>query len=148
MQREENEKGIRWAAGSRRRRTEGHSRHRADRETLTARAGMQHRTPALKRPQAAAIVRLRLQGVQVIDRPLRMGGGLEDVPRVVLKTAQPVIDIRRMFRARCGRQAEIGSQEGRAKLGHKLLLRIAGIAPPLPTETPVETLTFIEFFLL
>ena len=45
-----------------------------------------------------------------------------------------------MLRARCGRQAEIGSQEGRAKLGHKLLLRIAGITPPLATETPVKTL--------
>ena len=83
---------------------------------------------------------MRLLGVQVIDRALRMGGSLEDVSHVVPKTAQPVIDVRRMFRARCGRQAEIGRQEGRAKLGHKFLLRIAGIAPPLPTETPVETL--------
>lgn len=33
------------------------------------------------------IVRLQLQGVQVIDRALRMGGSLEDVSRVVPKTA-------------------------------------------------------------
>src|ERR1700747_1632376 len=75
-----------------------------------------------------------LQAVQEIDRALRVRGGGEYRPLVVLQHLNPAGDIGGMVVANLRRQVEVGAQEGRAKLGDQLLHGVAFVTEALAPE--------------
>ena len=81
-----------------------------------------------------------LQAVQEIRCPLRMGGGAEYRPLVVVQHLEPALDIGVMIGARFRRQGKIGAKKRRAQLGNKFLAGIAFIAPALAPEFAVKAL--------
>jgi hypothetical protein len=69
---------------------------------------------------------------------LRVAGCGEYRPLVVLQSFQPSGDIGRVVVPDLRDKLKVGAQESRAKLGNKLLHRIALIAKPLSLKIPVK----------
>src|SRR3546814_9677949 len=89
-------------------------------------------------PRGIGALRPGLQSVQIIDGPLRVGGGLEDGPLVVLQDLEPGGHIGGMIRADLWRDTEVGAEKSRADLGDQLLAGVAFVAPPLAPQIAVE----------
>jgi hypothetical protein len=83
--------------------------------------------------------RLRLEAVQVVNGPLRVGGCGKDRAVVLLHDVQPVADIRSVVLTDLRRQLQVGTPERGAQLGYKLLAGIAFIAPRLAAEVPLRS---------
>src|SRR3546814_15481321 len=64
-------------------------------------------------PRGIGALRPGLQSVQIIDGPLRVGGGLEDGPLVVLQDLEPGGHIGGMIRADLWRDTEGGAEKSR-----------------------------------
>lgn len=75
--------------------------------------------------------RRRLQGVQKIDRALRVGGGGEDQALVVVEGLEPGGDISGVILPHLRSQSQIGAQKGATQLSHQFFFGITGIAPLL-----------------
>src|SRR3546814_11477899 len=71
-------------------------------------------------PRGIGALRPGLQSVQIIDGPLRVGGGLEDGPLVVLQDLEPGGHIGGMLRADLWRVTEVGVEQSRAEHGDQL----------------------------
>jgi hypothetical protein len=67
-----------------------------------------------------------------------MTGGGDNRPLVVLQNLEPGPDISRVILAGLRRQIQVCRQEGRTKLGNKLLHGIALVAPTFAPEVPVQ----------
>src|SRR5690606_33777734 len=82
----------------------------------------------------------RLQGMQIIDCPLRMGDGLEDGALVISQHRKPACEVGSVIRAwlEFGDDTEIGTQQGRPNLSNEFLpspLRpIFGIATKIAAD--------------
>src|SRR3546814_7204557 len=70
--------------------------------------------PCRALPLGIGALRPGLQSVQIIDGPLRVGGGLEDGPLVVLQDLEPGCHIGGMIRADLWRDTEVGAEKSRA----------------------------------
>jgi hypothetical protein len=76
--------------------------------------------------------------VQVIHGALRVGGGAEYRPLVVLQHRDPRCDIGGVILLDFRRELEVGAKERRAKLGDKLLNGVAFIAETMAAEIAVK----------
>jgi hypothetical protein len=79
-----------------------------------------------------------LQAVQIIRGALRMGGGAEYRPLVILQHRDPRCDIGGVIFPKLRREFEIGAKKRCAKLGDKLLDGVTFIAETLAAEIAVE----------
>jgi len=85
-------------------------------------------------------VGLGLKAVQVVGGPLRVAGGAEDEPLVVLQHLEPVADVGGVILPDVRGDAEVGRQEGGTEFGDKFLAGVAFVAPCFPAEVAVEAL--------
>jgi hypothetical protein len=85
------------------------------------------------RPQAASAWGCWSR-VQEIHSLLRMGGGAENCPLVVLKSCQPRSDVGSVVVPHFRRESQVGAQERGSQFGHQLLARIALVAPGLAAQ--------------
>ncbi len=91
--------------------------------------------------QEAALGGLRFRDlltVQEIDGALRVGGGLEDEPLVILQNGEPGGDVGGVIIADLGRQFQIGAQERRSQFRDEFLVGIGFVAPGLAAEVAGE----------
>ena len=63
----------------------------------------------------------RLQTVEEVHCPLRLAGGGENRPIVILQDLQPVGDVTGVVFTRLERQVQIRADEGGAQLGYQFL---------------------------
>jgi hypothetical protein len=76
--------------------------------------------------------------VEVVDGPLRVGGGAEDRALVVFEHLKPAGEIGSMVLADFGREIKIGAEEGGAEFRHEFLAGVAFVAILLAAEIPIE----------
>lgn len=74
----------------------------------------------------------------MIDGLLRVGGGGDDEPLVVLQDLQPARDVGGVILARLEGQTEVRAEEGGAELCDQFFASIAGIPETLTAEVPVQ----------
>jgi len=79
-----------------------------------------------------------LQARQVVSRPLRMSGGSEDCPLVVLQDFEPALNVGSVVGARLGHQGKIGTKERRAQFCHQFFFGIARVTPDLAAKLTVK----------
>jgi hypothetical protein len=82
---------------------------------------------------------LRLQAVEEVRCPLRVGGCRENGAFVLLQDFQPVPEIGGVIVADFRRNAEVGAKESGSKLRYQFLAGITVVAETLRVEAAVKT---------
>lgn len=84
--------------------------------------------------------RLRLEVVEIIDRALRMGRGLEDGPLVRAKNIDPTLDIGSVIKPRLelGNNVEVSAEHGGSELHEQFFARAIRSVLVVAAEIPVQ----------